>query len=360
MKALVFSITLLVLSSPVPVIAQQAVPFAGDRVVTVMTRNVYAGVDAEIAALAAATSFPDLLQKVAAVYQGYFTRNFPQRAAALALEIDAKRPALIGLQEAVLVRTQSPPDGPATPATTVALDFVQILLNALSARGLRYEVVVQANIADAELPSALGIDVRQTERNVILARSDLNTSDLKLSNAQSGSFVTNCTIPIPVIGPITLLRGWAAVDVKIRGKSFRMISTGLDFACLQFTTAIQRAQAAELLSGPALTKLPVVLLGDFNSAGDGSGVTYNDVTAAGFQDAAFLAGIGGIPTCCQAPDLLNPASILGTRVDHVFFRGAFEVLGGDVVGDNPADRTPSGLWPSDHAGVAATLKLPHP
>ena len=62
MKALVFSITLLVLSSPVPVIAQQAVPFAGDRVVTVMTRNVYAGVDAEIAALAAATSFPDLLQ----------------------------------------------------------------------------------------------------------------------------------------------------------------------------------------------------------------------------------------------------------------------------------------------------------
>ena len=52
MKALVFSISLWVMSSSATVIAQQAVPFAGDRVVTVMTRNVYAGVDAEIAALA--------------------------------------------------------------------------------------------------------------------------------------------------------------------------------------------------------------------------------------------------------------------------------------------------------------------
>ncbi|MFS4096321.1 hypothetical protein [Streptomyces sp. AF1A] len=28
-----------------------------------------------------------------------------------------------------------------------------------------------------------------------------------------------------------------------------------------------------------------------------------------------------------------------------------------VIGDRPGDRTPSGLWPSDHAGVAASLRL---
>jgi len=28
-----------------------------------------------------------------------------------------------------------------------------------------------------------------------------------------------------------------------------------------------------------------------------------------------------------------------------------------VVGDESADRTPSGLWPSDHAGVVASLTL---
>ena len=105
------------------------------------------------------------------MYQGYFARNFPERAAALAAEVEATQPDLIGLQEAILVRTQSPPDGPATPATTVALDFVQILLNALAARALHYEVVVQSINVDAELPSTLGFDVRHTDREVILARA---------------------------------------------------------------------------------------------------------------------------------------------------------------------------------------------
>jgi endonuclease/exonuclease/phosphatase family metal-dependent hydrolase len=360
MKALVFAITLLLMLSSARVIAQQAVPFAGNRVVTVMTQNVYNGVDDKLNAVATATSFPDLLQKVAAVYQAYFTRNFPERAAALAAEIEAKRPDLIGLQEAVLVRTDVPPDGPATPATTVVLDYVQILLDALAARGLHYVVVVQSPNFDAELPSALGFDVRHTDREVILARADLNTSDLELSNAQGGNFVTNCTVPSPIVGPITFRRGWVAVDVKIRGKTFRLISTHLDRACLPFTSAIQRAQAAEVLSGPAATGLPVVLVGDFNSPGDGSGATYNNVIAAGFADAAVEAGVGGSPTCCQAADLLNPVSTLNSRIDFVLFRGAFTALGADVVGENPIDRTPSGLWPSDHAGVAATLTLPHP
>jgi len=104
-------------------------------------------------------TFPNPLQKVAAVYEGYFTRKFPERAMALAAEIEATQPDLIGLQEAILLRTQSPPNGPATPATNVTVDFVQILLDALAARGLNYEVVVQATNFDAELPSALGFDV---------------------------------------------------------------------------------------------------------------------------------------------------------------------------------------------------------
>jgi endonuclease/exonuclease/phosphatase family metal-dependent hydrolase len=359
MKARIFTVTLLVMLSSAPVIAQQAVPFAGDRVVTVMTRNVYNGVDDKLDAVATATSTFDLLQKVAAVYEAYFTRNFHERAVALAAEIEATQPDLIGLQEAVLVRTQVPPDGPTTPATTVALDYVQILLNALAARGLQYEVVIQSINFDAELPSALGFDVRHTDREVILARADLKTADLKLSNAQGGNFVTNCTVSSPIVGPITFRRGWVAVDVKIEGKSFRLISTHLDRACLPFTS-IQQAQATKVLNGPAATELPVVLVGDFNSPGDDSGVTYNDVLAAGFADAAVEAGVRGTPTCCQAADLLNSVSTLNSRIDFVLFRGTFDVVSADIVGEHPADRTPSGLWPSDHAGVAATLRLPHP
>ena len=31
--------------------------------------------------------------------------------------------------------------------------------------------------------------------------------------------------------------------------------------------------------------------------------------------------------------------------------------GGSILGEEPDDRTPSGLWPSDHAGVAVSLRL---
>ena len=48
------------------------------------------------------------------------------------------------------------------------------------------------------------------------------------------------------------------------------------------------------------------------------------------------------------------------RIDHVFgnFAG-YEVdkIKVEVVGDDPYDKTPSGLWPSDHAGVAAKISF---
>jgi hypothetical protein len=176
MKKRLFLITFLLVASYGTAYAQQQVPFAGDRIVTVMTQNLYSGVDAEIFAVPFAGSFPDLLGKVAAVYNGYFARDFPARAARIASEVAATQPELIALQEAVLVRTQYPPDGPATAATTVALDFVQILQDALKAKGFEYDVVVQSPGFDAELPSALGFDVRHTEREVILARADLKTA----------------------------------------------------------------------------------------------------------------------------------------------------------------------------------------
>jgi hypothetical protein len=259
---------------------QQSVPFAGERLVRVMTRNVDHGVIRQIKDVANATSFPDLLNKVAAVYDGYYAVDFVERAEALAVEVDATRPELIGLQEAVLVRTQSPPDGATTPAEAVALDYVQILLDVLARRGLAYEVAVQQVGWDVELPSARGFDVRHTDREVILARSDLLTADLKLWNAQGGNFVVNCRIPSALLGPVTIRRSWVSVDARIRGSSFRVVSTHLDGDCLPFTPAFQRAQAHELLAVPLVTSLPLLLLGDLNSPADGTGVTYNDCLEA--------------------------------------------------------------------------------
>jgi endonuclease/exonuclease/phosphatase family metal-dependent hydrolase len=325
--------------------------------VTVMTQNVYHGVNTELFRVATATDLSDLVVKVAAVFNGYHARNFPERAAAFAAEIDAARPELIGLQEAVLVRTQSPPDGPTTPAPTVALDYVQLLLDALAARGLAYEVVATSFGWDAELPSALGFDVRHTDREVILARADLKTADLKVSNVQAGHFATNCMIPTR-LGTITIKRGWVSVDVKIRGKEFRVVSTHLDGDCPN--PAIQVAQANELLQGPGATTLPLIFIGDFNSdAGAGATGAYAALLAAGLTDAWTVAGVGSGFTCCQDSSLLNPVSTLAHRIDLVLFRGEFGVVGIDVVGAQAADVTPSGLWPSDHAGVVTRLQLPN-
>ena len=145
---------------------------------------------------------------------------------------------------------------------------------------------------------------------------------------------------------------------------FRSITTHLDGDCLDFTSAIQVAQANEILHGPANTALPVIWVGDFNSNADGPNVdsfntpTYGNLIAAGFEDAWRIENPDNPGfTCCQAADLLNPVSALSRRIDLVLFRGDFEVEDVDIVGEDLDDRTPSGLWPSDHAGVVTTLEL---
>jgi hypothetical protein len=104
-----------------------------------------------------------------------------------------------------------------------------------------------------------------------------------------------------------------------------------------------------------------VFVGDFNSAADGSSTaTYANLIAAGLQDAwtHVLPGDPGY-TSTQNADLMNPISLLSERIDLVLHRGGFSALDVELVGENPADRTPSGLWPSDHAGIVATL-IPEP
>jgi endonuclease/exonuclease/phosphatase family metal-dependent hydrolase len=64
-------------------------------------------------------------------------------------------------------------------------------------------------------------------------------------------------------------------------------------------------------------------------------------------------------TCCQDAKLLNPSSTLSLRIDLILSRDLAGVDNMKVFGDKPqTDRTPSGLWPSDHAGIVATLAGP--
>lgn len=339
--------------------------------VTVMSRNLYLGADLNPVFAAVGSGDPqNIIGAVSDAWESVLATNFPERAEALADEISASQPLLVGLQEVSLYRT-GPPDSLSanpTPATHVELDYLQILLAELQERNLHYTPVAVTQNADVENPgfTAPGVlqDIRLTDRDVILARTDLPASRLKLSNVQTGNFSTNLSLPIGQSGQsITIVRGWTSVDVKVRGKKFRFINTHLEQESTNpALNTIQVAQANELLSGPANTELPVILVGDFNSRADGTGTpTYSMLVEAGFKDAwsATHPGEAG-NTFGHTPDLRNTTVSLTERIDLVLFRGGIRALDAYVVGEELTDRNPSGLWPSDHAGVVAKLALRHP
>lgn len=321
-----------------------------DREVTVMTRNIFFGADLSL--IAGAQTPAQLVVAASNAYQSVIATNFPERSVALAGEIAATQPALIGLQEVALWRT-GPAFDPA-PAEEVQYDFLQLLLNELASHGLPYEVVAVVSGLDAETPTRLGFDVRLTIRDVVLVRADLKAADLKLLNVQTGHYAAALTLTSPV-ATFTFPRHWAAVDVKFRGKTFRFITTHLERVAPQ----IRVAQAQELLAGPANTSLPTIIAGDFNAQPGDNGDAAAIVIAAGFSDIWNLVHPGAEEfTCCHAADLRNAESNLYERIDLVLARGGISAETVEVVGNRPEDKTPSGLWPSDHAGIVAEVMLP--
>jgi len=321
--------------------------------ISLMTWNLYEGAD--LRPIFSATNRSQFLTEVGAAYKRMEATNFPERAEAIADEVKRHKPDLIGLQEAVLIRTQIPADGPATSATIISYDFIQILLDKLEKRGLHYRTAVNQTSSDIEVPGLFAtgqMDVRLTDRDAILVNED--SEGFTLSNEQGGQF--NAKLQMPTLfGNMTFPRSWVSVDLIFSdGNKARVISTHLD----PLSPDIQISQASELISGSSNTGLPIVLMGDLNSNADGSGTqTYANLIAAGFKDGWSINGAGSGLTCCQDGNLRNSKSALTRRQDFVLFNRNFKVQDIQVVGDSTEDRTPSGLWPSDHAGLAVKLKF---
>jgi endonuclease/exonuclease/phosphatase family metal-dependent hydrolase len=324
--------------------------------VTFMTRNLYLGADLA-PAIGAILGGGDVLTAVGDVWTNVQATDFPTRARALAEEIKDEKPDFIGLQEAVEWTLTSPLDG----STTVAYDFVEILRDALEARGMHYDVVGVEDAFAAVAPgyvagSPLGvIYVGLQDRDVLLVR---HGGDFKVSNVSTHSFSA-----LLEVGPITETRGWVQADVKMGQREFRVVNTHLT----NEHPGVRYLQAGELVTGPCDTSLPVVLLGDFNANGNlpdttGTGAPYQLVRAAGFEDAWLdvRADDDGI-TFGQEPTLTVPVFPSTTtepieRIDFVLFKGAISTENADRFGYEVADMA-GGLWPSDHAGVAATLRI---
>ncbi len=318
-----------------------------------MTRNLYLGAD--IFRLTTATA-PEDLPVIAAEIWGIMEQNdFPARAGALAAEIQENDPDLVGLQEVETYRTQDPSDyvtgNHTANASTVAYDFLQILMDSLSARGLNYVVAAQVENADTELPAAKSatefFDIRMTDHDVILAKAGLTTSN-------PGSSGYEWIVPYELVSGDTVWfeRGYTWTDVTKDDVDFTFVATHFEVSAGGQLVFYQNRQAEELISEFGAMD-PVVVVGDFNThTGDNP---YNLLTGA-FTDSWTVAGSGEGLSCCQG-EYLNTTQDLYERIDLILYGGAVNALSATVVGDQAADKTSGGLWPSDHAGVVATLRI---
>jgi endonuclease/exonuclease/phosphatase family metal-dependent hydrolase len=335
-------------------IAALAVPAAApakepSRDVTVMSRNLYLGADIITGALA--TDREDLKRRATALLDVVNATNFPVRAKAIAAEVRRTRPDLVGLQEVALWRRT--PDGvtnDAKDANRVVYDFLAILQRELRARGLTYRAAVVQREADFEVPTAQGFDIRLTMRDVILVRTG-KAARVKVRRSLKGNFKARLTVPIPS-GTISSVRGWTAVDARLGKRSFRFVNTHLE----AYGGELRDVQAGELLKGPLASKSrQAILVGDLNSDPRDAapeGLAFDRIAGAGFLDAFKVPPA----TSGQSEKVDNPTSALVRYIDHIMSRPALTAVSTKVVGDRPEDRI-SGLWPSDHAGTAAKLRL---
>ncbi len=322
-----------------------------DAPLTVMTYNVYVGASAE--SILDTTNLLEIPRAVTDMYNQVIASDFPARAKAIVKSIQASQPHLIGLQEISLVRRQTPGDriaGGEVPAETVILDFLEILLAALQAEDLNYKVAAKVQNIDIEMPmfSDTGVDdIRLTDYDVILARSDVEVSRSSSQTYPTALLIEPLNFSVP--------RGYTAIDATISGVTYRVVNTHLE----AFAETIRIAQTHELIQALRDETLPIILLGDFNTAAP-DGTAYQILLSDGYVDTWQMPTEGTGNTCCQAAMLENQSSQLTKRIDQIFVKN-FEVgmpIITHTVGDKPSDLLPSGLWPSDHAGVVAHLPIP--
>jgi endonuclease/exonuclease/phosphatase family metal-dependent hydrolase len=338
----------------------------GKRDVDIMTVNLYVGSEfTPVTSLNPADpDFPTkLLTGVATIYGRIVASNFPKRAEALARDIARRAPDILALQEVTLLRRQSPGDaivGGTIPATSVEADYLAILMNELAHQGTHYAVASTVQSTDIEVPLATSPttfdDMRLTDRDVILVRTDLPPGYLRTTNPMDGNFAAYVPLPIG----LNILRGWCSIDVQIRGRRFRFINAHLEFELPPGLPDIQTLQAGELLLGPASTELPVVLVGDFNSDAYGhyGPGPYALLTGpGGFTDAWSVARPGELGLTWGHDEFLADLSVQHIyRLDFVLYRGsAFHATDADTL--DPIIGTGPPLWFSDHKALTAEVAI---
>jgi endonuclease/exonuclease/phosphatase family metal-dependent hydrolase len=336
------------------------------RTLTVMTRNLYVGTGLDNTVTA--TSPDAFIGAVTKDWANTVITDFPTRADALADEIVSANADVVGLQEVALWRSQTPSDlvtGATTGpnATDVAYDFLALLQAALVSRHhAPYVAVATSTNADVEAPrfdpsSPSGVsDVRLTDRDVLLVRAPLAPD---FGNARSGHYLAQFTVTNGTGTPVTFTRGWTSADYRPDARTrVRIFETHLEVEAPPQAATIQVLQGVQARAMIAASPYPVIALGDFNSAADGSTTPTYRILTAGPTDvwAAARPQDPGI-SCCHDELLTTGPPLETTRIDLILVpRGWTADLVG-LTGGTQFRTGPAPVWASDHSGVTARVAL---
>ncbi len=322
------------------------------QAVSMMTRNLYIGFDADAAIAALATGDPTIfgpvLQASIATLQ---QTDFPTRAKTFAAEIAENRPHAVGLQEVYEIHADL--SGLGIPMT-IDLDYLAILQAALAERHLPYVVV--AKVLNTDIQPLPGI--RLLDQEVLL----VDASRVKLEgDVIARTFQNN----IGVLAPgVDKKAGYIVAPVKIRSVRVTLVTTHLesDVGPGSYPLVSQlRAEAAEIAAVLGTTQRAIVV-GDLNDV-VGSPM-YQVFQNAGFTDTwlALHPADPGPTGSCFGPALSDPVANCQQRIDYFFargFTGADGLRATELrIGIQPSARRlgPFGLiWPSDHAGLVGAF-----
>jgi endonuclease/exonuclease/phosphatase family metal-dependent hydrolase len=322
-----------------------------ENTVKIMTQNVDAGTD--FGYFVGVSTPAEFAQGAYLTFLEINASNIAPRAAQLAGEIALNQPALVGLQEVTLWRkglfnlSTTPPS-----ATMVLYDQLNLLLTDLANH---YTAVAVQTLTDVEVPvPRAGLDVRFTDQNVVLVRTDL-MGQLALSNIQMHQFKNQSALPIPG-GSIPILRGWISVDAHVQGNLLRFVTTHLETdPVTQLKQANELVQALNSEDNP-----PVVLCGDFNADADTPNPTVAAILKGRFTDAwptrhpldpGFTIPLYIEDLSSPPPPPYTAISTPSHRIDLVFVRD-LRVTRIHLIGNQV-----SPPWPTDHAGVVASVPI---